>query len=77
MRLKYRVEMIQVRVFTLKLKKKPIRPWSDGTEKRSRLLVKCVNGLMGLPWSDGTEKMSRLLVKCVDGLMGLPWSDEA
>ena len=52
MKLKYRVEMIQVRVFTLKLKKKPIRPWSDGTEKMSRLLVKCVDGLMGLPWPD-------------------------
>ena len=52
MKLKNRIEMIQVRVFTLKLKKKPIRPWFDGTEKMSQLLVKCVDGLMGLPWSD-------------------------
>ena len=47
-----RVEMMKISVYRLKLKKKLIRPWSDGNEKMSRLLVKCVDGLMGLPWSD-------------------------
>ena len=39
-------------VFFFDLAHSAIRPWSDGTEKTIWLLVKCVNGLMGLPWSD-------------------------
>ena len=53
-----RVEMMKISVYRLKLKKKLIRPWSDGTEKKIRLLVKCVDGLMGLPWTDEAEKQS-------------------
>ena len=58
MKLKNKVDMMKVSVFRLKLKKKLIRPWSDGTEKKIRLLVKCVDGLMGLPWTDEAEKQS-------------------